>query len=208
MKKLIQGILDFRRHGKEAYCCRFGELADTHDPDALFVACCDSRVVPNVFASTDPGDLFVLRNIGNSIPPFQLLGASDASVTAAIEFALLELKVKDIIVCGHSDCGAMHAVLEQKQLHPGVAAWLSCAKPSYERFLKDCDAFAPDVTPVNRLSQIHVLQQLEHLKTYPIVAERLQQGLLAIHGWWFDLATADVFCYSQKEQKFVLIEGA
>jgi len=163
--------------------------------------------VPNVFASTDPGDLFVLRNIGNTVPPYQLLGASEASVTAAIEFAVLELKVKDIIICGHSDCGAMHALLEQKPLHPGVAAWLSCAKPSYERFLKDRDTFAPDVTSVNRLSQIHVLQQVENLKSYPLVSERMQQGLLAIHGWWFDLATADVFWYSEDEQKFVLIEG-
>jgi len=207
MKKLIQGILEFRHNCKDEYGGRFAGLAEKHDPDALFVACCDSRVVPNVFASTDPGDLFVLRNIGNSIPPYQIFGASDASVTAAIEFALLELKVKDIIVCGHSDCGAMRAVLEQKKLHPGVAAWLSCAKSSYERFLEDCGDFAPDITPLNRLSQIYVMQQLEHLQTYPMVSEYLQQGVLALHGWWFDLATADVFQYSEKEQKFVLIEA-
>lgn len=204
MKKLIQGIRDFHRNNKSDYCIQFSDLAEKQSPDALFVACCDSRVVPNVFASTDPGDLFVVRNIGNSVPPYQAFGASDASVTAAIEFALLELKVKDIIICGHSDCGAMHAVLEQKDFPAGIAAWLDYAKSSYERFLKQRDGFVQGgMSPVNILSQVHVLQQLENLKTYPLVAEQVEQGFLSLHGWWFDLATADVFEYDAKKSIFV-----
>lgn len=109
MKKLIRGIIDFRKNMRPSCKETFAQLALGQRPDTLFIACSDSRVVPNLFASSDPGDLFVIRNVGNFIPPCGEQGrsASDESEAAAIEFALLTLPVTEIIVCGHSECGAM-----------------------------------------------------------------------------------------------------
>lgn len=193
MKKLIQGIIDFRKHSLGAYRDKFAKLALRQTPDALFVACCDSRVVPNIFASSDPGDLFVLRNIGNLIPPYQ---ANSASVAATIEYSLLNLKVRDIIICGHSECGAMEALMAQK-----TDAWLQHGLSSYERFLRNTEAST--LSPCNLLSRINVLQQLENLKTYPVV---LEHKPLRIHGWWFDLVTADVYYYDELAKHFRLLD--
>src|ERR1700693_2569793 len=106
MIKLIKGIVTFRRHVRPGYRKQFAHLALGQSPDTLFIACSDSRVVPNSFASTDPGDLFVIRNVGNLIPPCDQDGYSqaDESEWAAIEFAIFALNVSDIIVCGHSEC--------------------------------------------------------------------------------------------------------
>ncbi|MBU0744382.1 MAG: carbonic anhydrase [Gammaproteobacteria bacterium] len=214
MKKLIEGIIDFRKNSLDKYRNKFSKLASQHSPDALFVACCDSRVVPNVFASSDPGDLFVLRNIGNLIPPYdhnpQGNHQIDPSVSAAIEFSLLNLEVKDIVVCGHSECGAMHTILENKSNHaccqlPELNKWLEYANSSYQRF-KNNPLTDSLLSPCDLLSQVNVLQQLDNLKTYPQVAQRLQTNQLTIHGWWFDLATANVFHYDQSQEKFVLID--
>ncbi len=203
MKKLIQGIKDFREHKLAEYREKFSKLAHFQSPDTLFVACCDSRVVPNTFASTDPGDLFVLRNIGNIIPPY---GATDAlSVAAAIEFSTLFLNVSDIVICGHSDCGAMRAFTEDT-IHyqdSAIKKWLSYAKPSYEKLLQLHTK--SDISP-NVLSRINVIQQLEHLKTYPEINARLASHKLNLHGWWFDLATADVSQYDERSEKFEVIK--
>src|SRR5690242_9117423 len=111
MKKLIQGIVDFRNNLTEERRELFSKLALGQKPDSLFIACSDSRVVPNLFASTNPGDLFVLRNIGNLIPP-ATSSPQDNSAQAVIEFSILSLNVSDIIICGHSECGAIQALLE------------------------------------------------------------------------------------------------
>jgi carbonic anhydrase len=172
----------------------------------LFVACCDSRVVPNTFASSDPGDLFVLRNIGNIIPCSY---HHDISVAATIEFSLLSLGVQDIIVCGHSDCGAMQTLIENASISANSPSslnlWLKYAASSYERF-KNSALKNTGLSPCNLLSRINVLQQIDNLKTYPLVMERLQNKKLRIHGWWFDLATADVYYYNEKRAEFTLID--
>src|SRR5438067_7318172 len=113
MKKLIRGIVEFRKNVRSGYRETFAHLALGQAPDALLIACSDSRVVPNLFASANPGDLFVIRNVGNFVPPAGGDGGSwnDGSEAAGIEFALSKLPVTDIIVCGHSECGAMQALL-------------------------------------------------------------------------------------------------
>src|ERR1044071_2187850 len=111
MKKLIQGIMEFRRTRRQSMRETFAKLALGQNPDCLFIACSDSRVAANVFASTDPGDLFVVRNLGNIMPPFP----DGGSTVAALQFALERLEVCHIIVCGHSDCGAMHALSQNTQ---------------------------------------------------------------------------------------------
>jgi carbonic anhydrase len=169
MKKLIQGIVDFRKNLTKESRALFAKLALGQKPDTLFIACSDSRVVPNLFASTDPGDLFVLRNIGNLIPPFSC-SCQDDSAAAVIEFSISSLKVSDIVVCGHSECAAMLA------LSKGIDT-LAC--PHLESWLK---------------------YGKEALK------ERLEKKQLRVHGWWFDIAQADVYCYEQNINQFVLID--
>src|SRR5579864_5678527 len=129
MKKLVKGIIDFQKNVRPNYRETFARLALGQSPDTLFIACSDSRVAPNVFASTDPGDMFVIRNVGNIVPPCggdHGLSSADESEAAAIEFAVLNLKVTDVIVCGHSECGAMQALLNgrEKVNSPNLKAWL------------------------------------------------------------------------------------
>src|SRR6201987_3871752 len=132
VQKLIAGIVDFRERLLPQYAQRFGELALSQTPDALFVTCSDSRVVPDLLASTHPGDLFTMRNVGNLIPPATADGISigDLSEASAIEYAVLVLKVANIVVCGHSECGAMKAVLASSthQEAPNLAKWLHHAR--------------------------------------------------------------------------------
>ena len=204
MKKLIQGIKDFRSHQLDEYRKKFSKLAHFQSPDTLFVACCDSRVVPNTFASTDPGDLFVLRNIGNLIPP---AGTTDAlSIAAAIEFATTVLNISDVVICGHSDCAAMRSFTENKTYHPGstIEKWLAYAKPAYDKYLQRYPT--PPAEPHNVLSHLNVIQQLEHLKTYPEIMGRTTMRHLKIHGWWFDLSTADVSQYDDNTGEFEVIK--
>ncbi|MCM2323592.1 MAG: carbonic anhydrase [Oligoflexia bacterium] len=210
MKKLLRGIVDFRHHTQAGYREAFGRLAMGQKPDSLFVACSDSRVVPNTFASTDPGDLFVLRNIGNLVPPCAGetgLSVDDLSEAAALEYSVLELGVSDIIVCGHSECGAMRALLGGRPAAgaPNFVEWLRHGEPALRR-LEAGGALDASIPIHDRLSQLNVLQQLDHVRTYPFVRERIAGGKLRLHGWWFELAHADVYAYEPELHRFVLID--
>jgi carbonic anhydrase len=205
MLKLIRGIAEFREKARPGYAELFTRLALGQQPDALFIACSDSRVVPNTFASTDPGDLFVIRNIGNVIPPSSSDAATPAwSEAAAIEFAVSGLGVSDLIVCGHSQCGAMKALLAERDPNSAVHRWLQFGEPSLER-LRSLPA-NPNLEQVNQLSQINVLQQLEHLRTYPAIRERVAEGKLRLHGWWFDIGHAEVQYYDEDQARFIVID--
>lgn len=210
MKKLIKGIVEFRQNVKKEYLENFGRLATGQAPDALFVACSDSRVVPNTFASTDPGDLFVIRNVGNLIPPCDHTGQTgrDFAEAAAIEFSTLNLNVKDIIICGHSECGAMMASLggREKIDAPNLKNWLCYADDSLKAFQSGL-VLDPNLDEHNQLSQLNVLKQMEHVLTYPSVKKKVDQGELAIHGWWFDIAQADVYAFDPDENRFLLIDS-
>lgn len=216
MKKLIEGIVEFRKNLTEDYRQLFAKLALGQKPDALFIACSDSRVVPNLFASTEPGDLFVLRNIGNLIPPASS-ALEENSAQAALEFSLFSLNIRDIIICGHSECGAVQAMIEgvDTQRCPHLAHWLSYGKESLavlnlmkEQAENPRLILNPRLAEHNQISQINVLQQMQHLTTYPFIQECLAKKQLRIHGWWFDIAKADVYCYEPHLREFVLIEEA
>jgi carbonic anhydrase len=208
MKKLIRGIVDFRKNIRPRCKDTFAHLALGQRPDTLFVACSDSRVVPNLFASSDPGDLFVVRNVGNLVPPSgeHSRPNGDESEAAAIEFALLKLPVTQIIVCGHSECGAMAALLRGRShvAPPSLRDWLRHGEGSVRRL--DQEKLNPRLEPHNQLSQVNVLEQLEHLATYPVVRERLREGRVRLHGWWFDIREAEVYGYDEEEKRFQLID--
>lgn len=208
MQKLINGIREFRRNVQPAYRAKFAHLALSQAPDTLFIACSDSRVVPNLFASTDPGDLFVVRNVGNLVPPCGVGGRTslDRSAPAAIEFAVMSLGVRDIVVCGHSDCGAMRALLEGAP--PGaknLGDWLGNGHASRDRMGNTL--VGEGLLPHNQLSQVNVLQQLDHLRTYPAVSDRLAAGELRLHAWWFDLGQAEVLAFDEGRGAFEPIAG-
>jgi carbonic anhydrase len=206
MKKLIQGIVDFRKNLTEESRNLFAKLALGQKPDVLFIACSDSRVVPNLFASTDPGDLFVLRNIGNLIPPASA-EPQEASTQAAIEFSLFSLNIADIIICGHSECGAMQALAQgmDTQCCPHLASWLKYGEESLSK-VKEGFIIDPKLSFPNQISQVNVLQQMEHIKSYPFVRDRIEKKQLRVHGWWFDIARADVYCYEPDLNQFTLID--
>jgi carbonic anhydrase len=205
MKKLIQGIVDFRKNLTEESRTLFAKLALGQKPDTLFIACSDSRVVPNLFASTNPGDLFVLRNIGNLIPPPS--SDQDNSALAVIEFAIRSLGVSDIIVCGHSECGAMQALSAgtESLCCPHVESWLRHGEKALHKVRRGI-TLDKTLSEHNQISQVNVLQQIEHITEYPFIRERMERKELRVHGWWFDIAKADVYCYEQTLNAFVLID--
>lgn len=204
MKKLIQGIVDFRKGLTEESRELFANLALGQKPDTLFIACSDSRVVPNLFASTNPGDLFVLRNMGNLVPP---VSSEEASASAVIEFSVFSLNVSDIIVCGHSECGAMQALIDgiDTKCCGHMESWLKYGQEALTKVRKGF-VLNKALSEHNQLSQVNVLQQMEHIKSYPFIKERLAKKELRVHGWWFDIAHADVYCYEQDLNQFVLID--
>ena len=206
MRKLIQGIVDFRKSLTEESRALFAKLALGQKPDTLFIACSDSRVVPNLFASTNPGDLFVLRNIGNLVPPASC-PHHDNSASAVIEFSIFSLNVSDIIVCGHSECGAMQALAGgiDRLSCPHLESWLKYGSEALER-VRGGFVINPALSEHNQISQVNVLQQMEHIASYPFIAERLKKKRLRLHGWWFDIAQADVYCYEEQLKQFVLID--
>lgn len=205
MRKLVDGIIEFQNQLTPARRDRFAALALEQRPDALFFACSDSRVAPNVFASTNPGDLFVVRNVGNMIPACDLNGhsVSDQSEAAAIEFAVGGLGVKDIIVCGHSECGAMRALLDGTDNipWPNLKGWVDSARPALARW-QEGEIHPAELSDVNLLSQLNVLEQISHLYSYPMVREKVAAKKIGIHAWWFDIANAQVLAFDTETRQF------
>jgi carbonic anhydrase len=207
VKKLLKGIVDFRKNVRPTVKDTFAELALGQRPDTLFIACSDSRVVPNLFASTEPGDLFVIRNVGNLIPPYTADHASHGSEAAAIQFGLSTLPITEVIVCGHSECGAMGALSsgQPRPDAPALNCWLRHGQGSLKQ-LEGGATLGNHLERHNQLCQLNVLDQLEHLKTYPVVQERMARGELRLHGWYFDIREANVYEYEPSEECFHLID--
>ena len=211
MRKLIYGNLDFQKNVRPQVLETFQKLAQGQNPDTLFITCSDSRVMPDFLASTDPGDLFMFRNVGNLVPPFQMIKSEPSSVGAALEYAVRVLKVKDIIVCGHSTCGAMQAILNNNSTTTGdlelVNRWLDIAKPSYERFLNNPNLVIPESLPKeDQLSQVNVLQQMSHILSYPLIQEAISNKLVSIHGWWFNIKDVSIHVFDPEVSRFVMLD--
>ncbi len=209
LRKLVAGIVNFREKILPRYSRRFRELAHSQSPDTLFIACSDSRVVPSLLTSAKPGDLFTMRNVGNLVPPATADGISlgDLSEASAIEYAVLILKVSNIVVCGHSECGAMKAVLADhgRPETPNLSKWLHHAHPAASR-LEHEGALNGKLKLHDQLSQLNVLTQLEHLTSYPIVRDNVSAGTLTLSGWWFEVATGNMYAYDSASHSFQLID--
>jgi carbonic anhydrase len=209
MRKILLGILNFRDRLLPHYEARFRALAEGQSPDALLITCSDSRLLPDVLMSIDPGELFVMRNVGNLVPPATVYGDStgDLSEASAIEYSVLVLKVRHLIVCGHSECGAMKSALARKPMSetPNLAKWLHHAAPAVFR-LEQEGPLDPRLSPCDQLSQLNVLVQLEHLTSYPIVRERLAEGALHLSAWWFEIAKGEMRAYQRESRSFEAID--
>lgn len=201
MRKLVRGIHNFERNVFATQRELFERLATTgQHPETLFITCCDSRVVPNLITSASPGELFIVRNVGNAVGPTDLPGAT----SAALEYAVLVLNVDDIIVCGHTQCGAMQAILDPASMEnlPYMRRWLVAT----ERVRDIIQLGYGHLDPAQQLAaavQENVLVQLENLRAFPFVRERLENGTLRIAGWVFDIATGKVYSYDPAEDEFL-----
>ena len=190
--RLLEGAQAFRREVFSENRPLFEELARGQAPHTLFIACADSRVSPDLITQARPGELFVLRNIGNIVPSYgEMLGG----VSAVVEYAVSALAVTDIVVCGHTDCGAMKALSDPDRAGldtmPTVRSWLHNAAAA-RTVASTLAAADPGLDPMRLLVERNVLLQLTHLRTHPSVAARLAEGRLSLHGWIYDVETGDV----------------
>lgn len=200
MKKLIEGFKKFQRDVFKAKRDLFTSLARGQQPRALFITCSDSRVDPCLVTQTDPGELFILRNAGNLVPSY---GTTIGSTIATIEYAVGVLNVKNIIVCGHTDCGVVKAILEPEQVGdlPAVKAWLLQAEATRRVVRENYSHLTGDALYV-ATTQENVRIQLEHLQTHPLVAARLRSKSLELHGWVYSIETGDVWTYDFSQDTF------
>lgn len=201
MQKLIAGIHQFQTGQFRKLHGLFAELAQGQQPETLFITCSDSRIDPNLLTQSRPGELFILRNAGNIIPPY---GAMPGGEEATIEFAVAGLGVKDIIVCGHSHCGAMNGLLNPASVEPlpSVARWLTHAATT-QRIIQENYQHLDGDRLLTATIEENVLVQLENLRTHPAVASRVLRGELHLHGWVYKLETGEVFAFDPTDGQFV-----
>jgi len=206
VKNILKGITDFRKNLSEDYKDLFSKLKNHQDPDTLFICCSDSRIVPSLISSSNPGEAFVLRNVGNIIPAYTF-SLEDNSAPAAIDYAVNVLNITDVVLCGHSDCGAMKAVREglDNLSNTHLKAWLENAEDALIT-IDDENTEKTNAPEINEISKQNVLLQIEHLKTYPSIKSRIDDNKLSIHGLWFDVGNAEVYYYDPTSSEFVLID--
>jgi carbonic anhydrase len=205
MHKLIAGLHRFQAEVFDNQRALFERLATTQHPEALFITCSDSRINPNLITQTGPGDLFILRNAGNIVPPHG--GMASGGEAATIEYAVAALGVRDIIVCGHSNCGAVKALFDPAATErlPAVRSWLSNADAT--RLIVEENY--KDLSPEDRVAvgvKENVLVQLENLRTHPLVSARIAAGKLNLHGWVYRIETGEVLYFDHEAQQFVELQ--
>lgn len=205
MEKIIRGVLNFKRNVYPQRKDLFEHLVnDGQSPETLFITCSDSRIDPNMVTGSEPGDLFIFRNVGNVVPPHS---NETGGTTSAIEYAVSVLKVTNIIVCGHTDCGAITGALDTSQLKglPHVKEWLGHCRSAMEvvRERNGLESGAPlGHEYLNAAIEENVLQQVQHLRTHPAVAAKLATGKIKVHGWVYDIKTGQVRCAMHDDFKF------
>ena len=194
VEKFLRGISQFQKHVYPEHQDLFEKLALGQRPEALFITCADSRIDPCLLTQTKPGELFICRVIGNIVPPYP---DAIGGVSATIEYAVGVLRVPEVIVCGHTDCGVMRGALNPEPLgaYPNVTAWLRYTK--VERRESE-----PTPELLLALTEDNVVAQLKNLRSHPTVAARLEQGDLALHGWVYHIAPGTVAAYNEASGEF------
>lgn len=201
MPRFADGVVLFQNEVFPAKKELFKKLSLGQSPEALFIACSDSRVETAMITQTNPGDLFICRNAGNIVPPHT---THTGSTTAAIEFAVASLNVPHIVICGHTECGAMKGAMNPEDLSelPHFREWLNYSKAAID-IVKQTGGGKSDADQMQMLMEQNVILQLQHLKTHPVVAVRLAKGDLKLHGWVYNIKTGEVRAYDDSLNKFV-----
>jgi len=205
MQKLIEGIHHFQQTIFDTQKHLFERLAQGQQPLALFLTCSDSRIDPSLLTQTQPGELFIMRNAGNIVPPYGTVLGGEA---ATIEYAVAVLKVKDIIICGHSLCGAMDGLLHPEHLHglSAVQAWLTHARATARIIEENYGHIADETDRLTAAVEENVLVQIESLRTHPSVAAGVLRGDLKLHGWTYEFETGRVFAYEPEQGQFLPVQ--
>jgi carbonic anhydrase len=204
MHRLISGIRQFQENVFPSRRERYEELASGQQPAALFITCSDSRIVPHMITQTEPGELFVLRNAGNIVPPSTATWSGEA---ATIEYAIQVLKVQDVIVCGHSHCGAVKGLLNPETLAglPAVEHWLAHAEQVRREIFEQGLQADGDDDLLTSAVKANVMVQLNHLRTYPAVMEAEARGELRLHGCFYRFETGEVVVCEESQRRFLAI---
>jgi carbonic anhydrase len=205
---LIRGHYNFQDLNFKQNENRFKQLVhDGQNPKALFIGCSDSRVVPELITGSKPGDLFIVRNIGNFVAPFK--PDEDYHATAsAIEYAVGVLGISDIIICGHSHCGAINALYNDVSYSEDIIhtiKWLELGTPAKEQALS-LFPNAPKEELLHYTEKISILFQLDNILTYPMVKKRVDEGNLFLHGWYYDIITGVISYYDDESDSFKPLE--
>ncbi|MGO4763671.1 carbonic anhydrase [Cupriavidus sp. 2KB_3] len=200
MKEIIEGFLKFQREVFPARAALFKKLATAQNPTALFVTCSDSRVVPELVTQREPGDIFVIRNAGNIVPSHS---GEPGGVSATVEYAVAVLGVTDVVICGHSDCGAMTAIATNKDLThlPAVASWLRHADAA--KAVSCAQKHGSPAEALDSMVRENVVAQLANIRTHPSVALGLANGTLKLHGWVYDIETGGIRTFNSESLCFV-----
>jgi carbonic anhydrase len=209
VQELIEGIHKFRSDEFGHYKALFQRLArDGQNPHTLFITCSDSRVLAELITQSKPGDLFVVKNVGNIVPPATSTDGPN-STAAAVEFAVEALGVQDIVVCGHTQCGAMKALMSSPDLAalPQLEKWLTLAQPVRQAVCERYAHLTEEEARTNAAGEENVLYGLENLRTYACVQKRLADGTLRLHAWFFKIATAELFAYDPIAHQFLPLVG-
>ena len=210
MQKLIDGVHYFQNVGFRQQQELFERLAGGQSPEACFITCADSRIDPNLITNAKPGQLFIVRNAGNVIPCYGTQNNGELAAVAprvgdelAVEFAVGVLGIKDIIVCGHTHCGAMKGVLNPDSLSslPTLKNWLHHCDATAE-IIKDHYSHLSGEDLYTATAEENVLVQMEHLRTLPIIASRASRGMINLHGWMYKIETGEIFAYDSEERQF------
>jgi len=203
-EKLFRGVLNFKQEDFEAHKDLFKELKEGQKPHTFYIGCSDSRIVPNLITKTMPGEVFVVRNIANIVPPFELNEGTLKCTAAILEYAVKYLEVENILVCGHSNCGGLKALFyppEKLEKLPFVKKWLE--------IIDDVKEAVKSVTDPKlrewEVEQLNVIKQLDNLMTYPFVKERVESGKLNLIGWYYIIETGEVYNYNKEKNEFELI---
>jgi carbonic anhydrase len=201
MQKLVKGIHSFQRGFFASHRALFEQLAVAGQrPETLFITCSDSRVDPNLITNSQPGELFIVRNVGNVVPTMDLPGGT----AAAIQYAVEVLNVENIIICGHTQCGALKAILDPDSVShlEYVSRWVK-STIEVKNLIDEKYAHLEGEAKLTAAIQENVLAQLEHLRAYPFVANRLEAGKLHVNGWIFDVGKGEVFDYEPEYGEFL-----
>ncbi len=206
MNRLFKGYMKFREEDFQSHREMFKELGRHQKPHTLFVGCSDSRLVPNLITQTHPGELFIIRNVANIVPPYRITEEYVAT-TSAVEYAVQELNVDSIVVCGHSNCGgcaAMNMTEEQLAHMPHVRKWLAVSKEvkgRVDRLMQGDSAEEREWLT----EQVNVLVQMRNLLTYPYIRSRYEAGELNIYGWYYIIETSEIYNFNDEKAIFELI---